>query len=162
MARTILNRYLHGEPVSKIAEDLGVSRETVYKRLRNDPMWNVYKRVHYCFKNKEIIKLIYEGLTLTEIAKKLRLSLPTVSIRVKKLLKYGCIHEDFIKNKRGLGKTTKRIMALVKQGVPIDEIAQRIGKDTKWVRVYVYRLVKYGLLTQEEAKKVSKITFKSK
>jgi len=91
----ITTRYLNGESVIRIAQDLSISREAVYQRLRLLPDWESRKR-EYMERRKEkkrylmaeqaetIIKLRKEGLSLHKIKREMDLPM----VKIKSILKY--------------------------------------------------------------------------
>lgn len=79
--------YLSGKTVAEIANTLGTSKTTVYKRIKGVPRHRISRRSRLDISNQEVRELRSKGATLEELASRYRCSVQTIR-RIVGIIKY--------------------------------------------------------------------------
>lgn len=133
--------YLKGVPVRDLAKKYDVTRERIYQLLRADPLWNTWKRNHYCMKHKRELNIILEAKNRRELRVRLGVSDANLTSFLKRFVKRGCIDkkviEGFIRNKN----IAEEIRNLVRKGMRNKDIAKKLGVSQFYVAVIKYKML---------------------
>lgn len=117
----IAEMYSNGMKAKDIAEKYGVSKQLVWKAVRERGIKKHYQYIHNDKTEKRIVELYRDGISIFEISNIVKISHQTV----RKILVENGI--EIIKEKPVKKEVRNEIVKLANQGVSCGEIANKIG-----------------------------------
>ena len=140
----VVKLYLKGVPVKNIAKKFNVSRERIYQILRAEPLFSIWKKVHYCMKHNKEIDILVQAKDKEKARQLLGFKKQeSVLLLVARLVKAGCLDskvlEWFRRHKVNIAEEIRRHIRL---GMRNKDIAKKLGVSEKYVALVKYKLMK--------------------
>ena len=145
----LIQMYNDGYQDDEIAEALNITKSAVRTRtyyLRKEGVLLSRNQLKYVRKREDILKYYKEGLTATQISRKIKCSLKKTYEYLQEMQEEGLI-QDVPQERKVIKKQNEIIMNLYYRGLTIKEIAQEMNFSKSTVEHRISNMKKNGIMS---------------
>jgi len=143
----IIELLKEGLSINEIAQKMGLCSASISKKIekmRRNGI-EIPSKIEHDIINRNIVELMKNGLSITEISRELGISGQTIASRIRKMKKNGIIFPTIPKT----NVTDEQIIELLSDGISQKEIAKRLNLSNSNISMRIKKMKKNGIIKEK-------------